>query len=385
MKRMLFLIASLVLAGSAWAAEQGRTTVNFNDDWSFQLIQKDGYRKAPVESKKPGDSLDIEKTGKAVTVRLPHDWAISGPFDKASTNGGTGKLPWKGVGLYTKTFRLGPEAANKRVVFDFGGCMAFPEVYVNGKYAGGWDYGYLGFQLDATPYVKYNATNTIQVRCDTRQHGSRWYPGAGIYRTVRMILTSKDAWLPMGSVFIHTEEINRNEAKVIVEITPKIQKNRPLKVGISFENSDPAKAVSINQPLNEKSGKYGVIITNPKLWDVAHPMLYNVHVKLSDDKGILDNVTIPFGIREMKWTADDGFHLNGRRVQLYGVDLHHDQGILGAASHPAAIERQLRIMKEMGVNAIRTSHNPNSPEFMDACDRLGLIVWDELFDKWNRK
>lgn len=260
--------------------------------------------------------------------------------------------------------------------------MAFPEVYINGKYAGGWDYGYLGFQIDATPYVKYNAKNKIQVRCDTRQHGSRWYPGAGIYRSVRMILCSNQAWLPQGSVFIHTEKIEKNQARIKLEIAPARQLKGALKAEISFEKSGSVVA-NVKMSLAGDTGKADLTVPSPILWDVDHPFLYSVRVKIFGNDKILDEVSIPFGIREVQWTADDGFHLNGRRVQLYGVDLHHDQGILGAASHPAAIERQLLIMKDMGVNAIRTSHNPNSPEFMDACDRLGLIVWDELFDKWN--
>lgn len=394
MKRIFIFVLCLVLTESLLAAKsqpapnnnslKGRITVNFNDDWTFQPILKDGIRKTPLNSKKPGDSFEMEKTGESIAVRLPHDWAISGSFDEASKNGGQGKLPWQGVGLYTKTFELGQEAVGKSVIFDFGGCMAFPEVYINGKYAGGWDYGYLGFQIDATPYVKRGAKNTIQVRCDTREHGSRWYPGAGIYRSVRMIFCSKEAWLPQGSVFIQTEKISGKQADLQISVTPERKKDLPLNAIVSFENKENSIKIVKEFPLMSESGRCKISVPDPVLWNVDHPSLYTVSVKLLSGKTVLDEISIPFGIRQIEWTVNDGFHINGKRLQLYGVDLHHDQGILGAASHPAAIERQLRIMKEMGVNAIRTSHNPNSPEFMDACDRLGFIVWNELFDKWNK-
>ncbi len=383
MKRILFSMIFCLLSGLVFSAEPFRTTSNFNDGWIFQLVKSDGVRQAPVNSKRLGDSLDKEKLEQGQEVRLPHDWAISGPFDQAGKDGGQGKLPWRGVGLYTKTFKLDEKDFDKAVIFNFGGCMAFPEVYINGKYAGGWDYGYLGFQVNATPYVKYNADNIIQVRCDTRKHGSRWYPGAGIYRSVQMITCSKEVWLPMGSVFFSTKSIIGDEAVLNFEINPESRADLPLNAVVTIQCPGRKSPITVRLPLLENKRKYDVTITNPVLWTVENPVLYTITVKVYVGKMPCDEISFPFGIRTVKFTADDGFYLNGKRLQLYGVDLHHDQGILGAASHPAAIERQLRIMKDMGVNAIRTSHNPNSPEFMDACDRLGLIVWNELFDKWN--
>ncbi|MDO5579536.1 MAG: glycoside hydrolase family 2 TIM barrel-domain containing protein [Planctomycetia bacterium] len=383
MKRVLLFLCTLALVSFVQGAEPVRTTTDFNDDWTFQSVKADGARKTPVNMKKPGDPLEIEQYEKSISVRLPHDWAISGPFNAKDKNGGTGKLPWRGAGLYTKSFDLDQKDANKAVIFDFGGCMAFPEVYINGKYAGGWDYGYLGFQIDATPYLKFGSKNTIQVRCDTRQHGSRWYPGAGIYRSVQMIKRSKIAWFPEGAVFISTAQIDPDKAKIHVKITPEQKGKSNLSAKIVFVHPKTKKSFSFTRSIDSGSVCFEELIPDPILWSPDSPALYAVQAKLYADQKLCDEIVFPFGIRTVKYTADDGFYLNGKRLQLYGVDLHHDQGILGAASHPAAIERQLLIMKDMGVNAVRTSHNPNSPAFMDACDRLGFIVWNELFDKWN--
>ncbi len=384
-----------------------RTTIDFNDGWTFALVEKGAERAEPAKNlenpnrRKPGDALIPEKLGESTTVRLPHDWAISGPFDTdPNLRGDQGKLPWRGVGWYTKKFNV-EILDRKTFVLDFDGCMAFPEVYVNGKYAGGWDYGYVGFQVNMTNYLQ-PGENTVQVRCDTRQHASRWYPGAGIYRPVRLITTVDRAWLKPGDVTITTPKVEAEQAEVVVHVQldgSMLEHPFPVSATVSLTNALGKKVSEINHTLDSGSRyEFRFKIANPTRWDVTNPYLYTATVRVTS-KGscveqkdssralfgvqYLDEVRIPFGIRKVEWTANDGFHLNGRRVQLHGVNLHHDQGILGAAAHPAAIERQLRIMKDMGVNAIRTSHNPASTEFMDACDRLGLIVWNELFDKWD--
>lgn len=370
---------------------QYREIRDFNEGWKFAPVSAGKERREPVtnaespDARKPFAPFIPEPLEEAKDVRLPHDWGIYGPFDTdPKTWGGQGKLPWRGVGWYVKTFNLTEEEAKKRVVFDFGGCMAFPEVYLNSGYIGGWDYGYMSFQADATKMLKAGE-NVLFVRCDTRRHGSRWYPGAGIYRPVKMILTSPGTWLPEGSVFVTTPEITAEKAVVQVDIMPQIALRHPAikmkDLDLTLTLTDPDGKVVECKPevtLNEETAKALLTVPVPVLWDVDSPKLYRVTVRVDQDE-----LSVPFGIRKIGWTADDGFHLNGRRVQLHGVNLHHDQGILGSAAHPAAIERQLRIMKEMGVNAIRTSHNPPSREFLDLCDRLGFIVWDELFDKWD--
>ncbi|MBQ2821674.1 MAG: DUF4982 domain-containing protein [Thermoguttaceae bacterium] len=442
MKRVflsIFLTAVLLGMSRAAEAENIRKTIDFNENWTFALVSPGDERAESVtnaesrNSKKIGAKMDWEKTREPRVVRLPHDWAIEGPFDtNPKTWGGQGKLPWRGVGWYSKKFNLSAEEAAGRVVFDFGGCMAFPEVFINGVFAGGWDYGYQSFQVDASRFV-HEGENTVSVRCDTRRHGSRWYPGAGIYRPVKMIFTSREMWLPEGAVFVSTPDVSKEKAVVEVQICPEFGVNGERGVEKEwnvrlFLNAPNGRDVEIAPQIVQKDAKSAILrfsIGNPEFWDVEEPNLYLLRVQITpcsgtdsfgfsvenspeisigdsgkdssafseaekplfgfcaDEANASDEAVIPFGVRTFRWTSDDGFHLNGRRVQLYGVNLHHDQGILGAAAHPAAVERQLRIMKEMGVNAVRTSHNPSSREFLDICDRLGLIVWNELFDKWN--
>lgn len=388
-----------------------RETIPFNDGWSFALVEPENYRAEPIRTFKMGDQVQCEKTGETRPARLPHDWAIEQAFDK-KYNTNTGALPWRGVGVYSKTLFVDSKDADKRFVLSFDGCMAFPEVFVNGTYAGGWDYGYLGFQVDVTPFLRSNSDNTIDVRCDTREHHSRWYPGAGLYRSVQLLKCSRKLWLPEGSVFIKTPEVepettSKGSSKLSVEVTPEVAAE--LKgVEAVLEVADPTGTIVYSEkktldlvPNSEKNERldshskfpdfedqpvcfWNVSFDDVALWDVDSPRMYTATVKFSEADGeTLDELSSTFGFRKIEWTVDDGFYLNGRRLQLKGVDLHHDQGIIGACAHPTAIRRQLSIMRDMGVNAIRTSHNPNSSAFMDACDEMGFIVWDELFDKWD--
>ena len=405
-KTTCFLFCLLACCVSALAAE-GRTTLNWNEGWTFARVVPGAEREQAVSTMKVGDARIPEKLEEAENVRLPHDWAIEGPFDEKSTDGGQGKLPWRSVGWYFKTFTPAVADADRAVILDFDGCMAFPEVYVNDVFVGGWDYGYVPFQIDVTKFLKFGSENTVAVRCDARTHGSRWYPGAGIYRNVKLIQTSREARLPAGAVFVSTPDVSETAAAVEVSVNAEIPDaafGRALSVDAEICAPDGASiAKEVGIPLKDESGsaaKFRLTVPAPKLWSPESPSLYSLKVRLhayascsgSPASGAVpetckaktyDEIEIPFGIRTVEWTANDGFHLNGKRCQLKGVDLHHDQGICGAASHPAAIERQLRIMKEMGVNAIRTSHNPNSAAFMDLCDQMGFIVWDELFDKWD--
>lgn len=388
-----------------------RETLPFNDGWDFALVATQNYRSEPIRTFEIGDEVQREKTAAGRSVRLPHDWAIELGFDK-KYNTNTGASPWRGVGIYTKKLFVSSDDSSKRFVLSFDGCMAFPEVFVNGKYAGGWDYGYLGFQVDITPFLLVGSENIIDVRCDTREHHSRWYPGAGIYRSVELIKCSRNLWLPQGSVFIKTPNVTpisttNGSAQLSVEVTPEV--TIELKdVQTFLEVKDPKGSVVYSEkktldlaPNFEKNERldsnkkfsafddqpvcsWNVYFDDVVLWDVNSPQLYTSTVTFCDSSGeTLDSFSSTFGFRKIEWTVEDGFYLNGRRLQLKGVDLHHDQGIIGACAHPAAIKRQLSIMRDMGVNAIRTSHNPNASVFMDLCDEMGFVVWDELFDKWD--
>lgn len=280
-------------------------------------------------------------------VAVPHDWAIAGPFDP-DAEGGCGKLPWQGKGEYRRVFRLvgfeAARAAGETFDLEFDGVMARPQVFVNGVFAGGWDYGYMSFRLDATEFLR-EGENEVRVLCDTTQIYSRWYPGAGLYRDVRLVKRARAHVVP-GSLAITTTSVTAETATIHV----------------AYRSS------------TEGSVAFDRTVDHPRLWDVEDPFLYEIEIL---------GETFRYGIRTAEFTADDGFHLNGRRVQLHGANLHADLGPLGMAFDLDAMKRQLLLMKDMGVNAIRTSHNPCDPKVLDLCDEMGFLVWNECFDKWD--
>ncbi len=355
----------------------GRVSMNFNRDWRFVKGELDASAALPEFDDSQWQA-----------VQLPHDWAISGPFDPKE-NGWAGKLPWRGVGWYRKAFTLNAEDGGKRVYLDFDGVMAFPQVYVNGQLAGEWDYGYMSFRVDATPYVRFGQKNVVAVRADTRKHGTRWYPGAGIYRKVTMTICDPVHVANWG-VYVTTPQVKDNEATVRIQTAVDNDLGKEVKATIATEVVDPdhtAIAVieteMVLRARSDQKTEQIIKFANPQRWDIKSPRLYTARTEIRIGGKLIDAVLTPFGIRTFEFKADDGFHLNGRRVQLYGVCLHHDQGPLGGAFFPRAMERQLEIMRDMGVNAIRTSHNPPAPELLDLCDRMGFVVWDECFDKWD--
>ncbi|MFC1561088.1 glycoside hydrolase family 2 TIM barrel-domain containing protein [Candidatus Latescibacterota bacterium] len=377
----LVLLISIALLGSlSGCGNEGtvRSIIDFNYDWHFMKGEQDD---SVIES---GFDDSIWES-----VRLPHDWAITGPFD-ADIDGSTGKLPWRDIGWYRKMFTLDVADAGKRVYFDFDGVMAFPVVYINGQQAGSWDYGYVSFRVDVTPYVNFGGENTIAVRADTRLHFSRWYPGAGIYRKVTMAIENQVHIAHWGT-YITTPEIGPDVATV--DILTSIENHLPEQVPVTIETVilDPSgrKVASTKTEYPVASSETDQVqqeltVKNPRCWDIDDPAQYTAKMLIRADGMLVDEMETTFGFRTFEFTSDDGFYLNGRRVQIHGVNLHHDQGPLGAAFNTRAMERQLEIMQDMGVNAIRTSHNPPAPELLDLCDRMGLIVWDECFDKWDR-
>ncbi len=311
----------------------------------------DGWRFLRDDEGKLDASADGFDDSAWARVRVPHDWAISGPFDRTpGVKGGSGKLPWKGVGWYRRALdipaaRFDASGSYRGAAYlTFDGVMARPQVWINGKLAGGWDYGYLGFTLEVAKLFRPGA-NAIAVKADTRDHRSRWYPGAGIYRKVTFVEKPAEHVVP-GSVFVTTPEVTADHATV--------------RVACEWAKAGPS--------------NFTFTVKNPHRWDVDDPFLYELE---------LDGETYRYGIRSFRFTPDDGFHLNGRRVQLKGVDLHSDLGLLGMAFDKSAARRQLTLMKDMGANALRTSHNPPAPEMLDLCDELGFVVWDECFDKWD--
>lgn len=322
-------------------------------------------------------------------VDLPHDWAIQGPFGELTEEGNTGKLPWKGEGWYRKTFDLPEAGQGRRLQFLFDGVMANPKVYLNGKEIGSWRYGYNSFRIDATDAANFGVSNVLTVHADTREHQSRWYPGGGIYRKISMRLT-EPAHIPVWGVYITTPDVSETKASAHaeVEVANTSQDSKSLRVECILVSPAGVEAAKASQAVEVKGESNATItldmaVENPDLWDVEQPDLYTCITRLYDGNKEIHREKTNIGFRTFEWTANDGFHLNGRRVQLKGVNLHHDQGPLGAAFFPRAMQRQLEIMKEMGVNALRTSHNACAPEVLDLCDEMGIIVFNELFDKYG--
>ena len=335
-------------------------------------------------------------------LALPHDWAITGPFDQ-NLPGDTGKLPWQGVGWYRKHFTLPSDTPKDRQTFlDFDGAMAYAVVWCNGRFVGGWPYGYASFRLDLTPFLTTDGSeNVLAVRLDNPPKSSRWYPGAGIYRHVWLVQTSPVHVAQWGTL-VKTPEISADEATVKVTVTIDYDpgtSGKTINGGTEiFEGNaqghpvgaplaTAAANLSLTVAAHSAPGRIGfdgtATLPHPKLWDLQHPNLYVAVTTVTQDGQPVDRYETTFGIRTLQFTSDHGFLLNGQRIPLQGVCDHHDLGALGAALNDSALLRQLSRLKEMGCNAIRTSHNPPSPELLNFCDRLGLLVMDESFDCWK--
>jgi beta-galactosidase len=351
----------------------------FNNNWKFTKGNPENAQSTNF------DDSSWEK------VNLPHDWAIKGPFNEQE-NGSTGKLPWRGEGWYRNTFTLSSEDQGKVVYIKFDGVMSSPQIFVNGKLAGKWDYGYSSFYLDISDFVKYGQENGIAVYVDNRKHDSRWYPGAGIYRKVEMMTTEKvheEIW----GTYITTPVVSQSyaEMRILSNVWNKDSEDKKVTVEavlVSPEGFE-IKTVASRQRTLPAGSLFQfdnwMTVVRPQIWDVDHPVLYSIKTKVIVDGKVVDSNETPFGFRSFEFTADDGFHLNGRRLQLRGVNLHHDHGPLGAAFNKRSMERKLEILKEMGCNAVRTSHNICAPELIELCDKMGLLVFNEAFDKYDKK
>lgn len=383
MKKYFLVVFLLAVWSAASSAQTGsaahRQTIVLTKGWKF------------AKGDHPGAQNPAFDDSAWPSVRLPHDWAIAGPFD-ASASGETGKLPWKGQGWYRYAFAPDPSWRDKRIYLLFDGVMAFPEIWVNGRLAGKWDYGYNSFYLDITDLLDFQSPNNlVAVHADTRRHESRWYPGAGIYRKVSLIVAGAvhvDIW----GTQITTPEITPEAASVNVRTRVRNDGRQDKNVVVENHILDAAGAVlaadTVGCPI--KAGEnhpfeQSLRLPNPVLWDLDRPALYTMKTVVKTDGLVSDVYFTTFGVRTIRFTADDGFWLNGRRVQLKGVNLHHDLGALGGAFNYRAQERQLEIMRDMGCNAIRSSHNAPAPELLDLCDRMGLLFIDELFDKWDAR
>jgi len=324
------------------------------------------------------------------SLDLPHDWSVEGPFDEKAPAGATGGYLPTGIGWYRKHFRLPDSYEGKKVTIGFDGVYQLSEVWINGQYLGKRPYGYVPFFYDLTAYVKFGSEHVLAVRVDnSHQTNCRWYSGSGIYRHTWLLVTSK-VHISHWGTFISTPEVQkeaaavrartkvRNEDRALVHCT--------LITSVFDQNGRVVAKAEANQDMSpgaEHEFVQPMSVANPNLWSVAGPYMYNVHSTVKVQNEVLDEYDTPFGIRSGVFDADRGFLLNGERIKINGVCLHHDGGCMGAAVPERVWERRMEILKEMGCNAIRTSHNPPAEEFLSLCDRMGFLVMDEAFDEWR--
>ncbi|MFK7981939.1 MAG: glycoside hydrolase family 2 TIM barrel-domain containing protein [Saprospiraceae bacterium] len=357
---------------------QNRETTILSEGWKF----KKGEIQQPTK-------INYDDTNWE-SVTIPHDWAIKGPFI-LDGNGSTGKLPWKGQGWYRKKLDIPSSYAGKRLYLIFDGVMAFPKIYLNGELVGEWDYGYNSFYVDITDHTKVGKENILAVHADTRNFDSRWYPGAGIYRKVQLVAVNPvhvDIW----GTYITTPIIKPHytDVRIITTINNHSTERDSINIVHSIVDKDGHSIAEGQVGKWVKAGKTTdvettFILMNPVRWDIDNPYVYTLKSEVYQGRKLVDVKTTKFGVRTIRFDPDYGFFLNEKRVQLKGVNLHHDHGPLGAAFYPRAMERQLEIMKSMGVNAIRNSHNTAAPELLEMCDSMGLLFFNEVFDKYDAK
>lgn len=334
-------------------------------------------------------------------VTIPHDWAIYGPFDMENDiqrtaikqdgqkdaiehTGRTGGLPFVGVGWYRTTFDLPDFSNDKKVFIQFDGAMSNPEVFINGQKAGQWHNGYNTFFLDISNWVN-NKNNSLAVRLDNLTQMSRWYPGAGLYRNVH-IITKNKTHIPIWGVHITTPEIQSKFAKVDINTEFVSENIENIEVETEIFNPKGEKVaqnkVKSSQYTSNNTINQQIFIDFPQLWDIKQPNLYKAITKLYKNGKLEDQTETTFGIRSIEVKPNDGFYLNGKKIKLKGVCLHHDLGALGSAVNEAAIRRQILLMQDMGANAIRTSHNMPAPEYVKIADEMGMLLAVESFDEW---
>ncbi len=321
---------------------------------------------------------------------LPHDWSIEGKIAVDNPMGVAGGYFPSGIGWYRKSFNVPAEWKNKCVSIYFEGVYMNSEVFINGKSLGVWPYGYTSFFYDLTPYLKYDDTNIIAVKVDNSQQvNSRWYSGSGIYRHVWLQATDS-VHIKNWGVAITTTDVSKKEAtvqiKTIIQNKTKNLEQVTLALQILDDNSTCIESSDFEAEIKANSEKEitrKIIVKNPSLWSPENPNLYKASIIIKREDNVLDAKNEAFGIRSIKYSVENGFELNGKMVLLNGGCVHHDNGCLGAKAYDRAEERRVELLKEAGFNSVRTSHNPPSEAFLDACDRLGLLVIDESFDGWK--
>ena len=399
-KTILFaslLLGGLPLMGTLSAEAAVRDTISINQGWQFH--RGDVKNISELKTTQSGDEV----------VNLPHDFLIGQDWvapdaSERPDNSDAGSnvrsrlssrgFKEMGIGWYRYELTPKDEWKGKRIVLDFQGIMLVGDVYLNGKRIGGTDYGYLGFDVDLSKLLKWGQPNEIAVKADTQNpSNSRWFTGAGLYRDVNLIVTNKDLFFPRHPLFIRTE--GNKEVKIKAEIinqqkVAKGQSAAKMPVGVRILDAD-GKVVAEQKNDIHFNAKWrdreyelpSISLENAKLWSPDSPYLYTAEVTLYDSEGnIADQIKEPFGVRTIEIVPQKGLLVNGKKILLKGYANHHTLGALGAAAYPRAIEKRLKLMKEFGMNHIRTSHNPYSEDFLKLCDKYGILVVDELYDKW---
>jgi len=337
-------------------------------------------------------------------VNLPHDWAIKGPFQTGSNSevgGGMGRLPSNGVAWYRKKLDIPASDAGKSIFLDIDGAMSYSIVWLNGHLVGGWPYGYNSYRLDLTPYIIPGGENQLAIRLDNPNNSARWYPGGGIYRNVWLTKTSS-VHIGQWGTYITTKDVSKSSATIDLEVTIGNDTKTDAIISVNTkifevdaEGNKTGNTVADFSSLKSKliAGESAKVkgsanLKNPKLWGpkpTQTPNLYVAVTILSQNGKTIDQYETRFGIRSLEFNPDKGIFVNGEHIPIKGVNQHHDLGSLGAAFNIRAAERQLEILREMGCNAIRMSHNPPAPELLELTDRMGFLVVDEIFDSWERK
>lgn len=372
----LFLLWGVCFGADAYPESEYRKQL-FDYDWKFKLGDY------------PDASLNTYDDADWRILDLPHDWSIEGTLDPENPMGNDGGYFPAGTGWYRKSFEISSKYRGKKVGIYFEGVYMNSEVFVNGKSIGIRPYGYSSFYYDLTPYLRYDDKNIIAVRVDnSQQKNCRWYTGTGIYRHVWLTVMNPihiEHW----GIAITTPEVSEERAVVQIKtiLRNETSSNRQitLTTKLTKGNDESGKGeIKVDLPANGiKEITQKISVLYPALWSPESPHLYNAHFLVTEAGDVIDSITESFGIRTVTYSAEQGLFLNGKRIILNGGCLHHDNGCLGAAAYDRAEERKVELMKAAGFNAVRTSHNIPSEEFLHACDRLGLLVIDETFDGWR--
>ena len=376
----IILVLAVLFSNATMLAQQSkesREKLCIDMNWKFQLGDQNSAEKISYDDSK-WRILD-----------LPHDWSIEGKYSESEPTGSSGGYLPTGIGWYRHHFEVPKSDLSKKISVLFDGVYMNSDVWINGHHLGKYPYGYSSFYYDLSKYLT-TGKNVIAVRVDnSKQPNTRWYTGSGIYRHVWLVKTNP-VYFSMWGVYVTTPFVSADSA--IIAVQSKIENNSNsakelvLRATIIDKNG---KIISVSEtPFNVESGKQSEVgtkikIANPKLWSIESPNLYKLQTSIVERKNTIDDVVTTFGVRSISYDVDKGFSLNGKHVKMNGVCIHHDGGCLGAAVPEKVWERRLKLLKEMGCNAIRTSHNPPAPELLDLCDEMGFLVMDEPFDEWK--